>query len=112
MLRRPEVRYRHLPGADPNLPPEVVEQVEVEMKYQGYIARQGAEVERFKILEAKRIPEMFDYATVPSLRHEARSKLVQIRPATLGQAARISGISPADVAILAVWLKRVAQSGS
>jgi tRNA uridine 5-carboxymethylaminomethyl modification enzyme len=110
MLRRPEVRYRDLPGHNPSLAEEVAEQIEIELKYQGYIDRQEIEIERFKTLEKKRIPDRFDYASVPNLGNEARSKLVQIRPATLGQAARISGISPSDVAILTVWLKRAAQS--
>jgi len=88
------------------LDPDVVHQVEVEVKYAGYIERQKAEVLRFKSLEDKMIPDDFDYATVPSLRLEARQKLSKIRPRTLGQAARISGVSPADIAILAVWLKR------
>ena len=108
LLRRPEVSYLDLPTYDPSLPREVIEQVEIEIKYQGYIDRQRAEIERFSVLEAKQIPAGFDYRSVPSLRNEARSKLAQIRPATLGQAARISGISPSDVAILAVWLKRTA----
>jgi tRNA uridine 5-carboxymethylaminomethyl modification enzyme len=106
ILARPEVRYRDLPGARPDLDPDVVHQVEVEVKYAGYIERQKAEVLRFKSLEDKMIPDDFDYATVPSLRLEARQKLSKIRPRTLGQAARISGVSPADIAILAVWLKR------
>lgn len=107
ILARPEVRYRDLPGARPDLDPEVAHQVEVEIKYAGYIERQKAEVLRFKSLEDKRIPEDFDYTSVPSLRLEARQKLSKIRPRTLGQAARISGVSPADVAIIAVWLKRL-----
>ena len=106
ILSRPETRYRDLPGARPDLDPEVIHQVEVEIKYAGYIERQKAEVLRFKSLEDKGIPDDFDYSSIPSLRLEARQKLSTIRPRTLGQAARISGVSPADVAILAVWLKR------
>ena len=106
ILSRPEMRYRDLPAARPDLDPEVIHQVEVEIKYAGYIERQKAEVLRFKSLEDKGIPEDFDYSSIPSLRLEARQKLSTIRPRTLGQAARISGVSPADVAILAVWLKR------
>ena len=83
-----------------------MQQVEIAIKYAGYIARQENEVAKFKSLEDKQIPEGFDYTTVPSLRIEARQKFLKIRPATLGQAARISGVSPADIGILMVWLKR------
>ena len=106
LLRRPEVSYRDLPGHNEGLHPDVVRQVEIEVKYQGYIDRQEIEVEKFKTLEDKRIPEWFDYSSVPSLRTEARTKLTSIRPATVGQASRISGVSPSDIAILLVWLKR------
>src|SRR5262249_53136415 len=108
LLRRPEVRYADLPGLKPPLPTEVIEQVEITIKYSGYIDRQEAEVKKFKGLEAKQIPAGFDYSTVPSLRNEARQKLAKIRPATLGQASRISGVSPSDIGILMVWLRRTA----
>ena len=81
-------------------------QIESAIKYVGYIARQETEVARLKNLEDKQIPAGFDYGAVPSLRTEARQKLIKIRPATVGQAARISGVSPADIGILLVWLKR------
>ena len=74
-------------------------------KYAGYIARQESEVRKFKTLEDKQIPPHFDYSIVPSLRPEARQKLTKIRPATVGQASRISGVSPADVSILLVTLR-------
>ena len=106
LLRRPELSYKDLPSRDESLHPEVIQQVEIEIKYAGYIDRQEVEVEKFKTLESKQIPEAFDYAAVPSLRTEARVKLQKIRPQTLGQASRISGVSPADIAILTVWLKR------
>jgi len=106
ILARPEVTYRNLPNRDETLPDEVVQQVEIAIKYAGYIERQEVEVKKFKSLEDKVIPRLFDFATVPSLRLEARQKLAQIRPATIGQAARISGVSPADISILMVWLKR------
>jgi tRNA uridine 5-carboxymethylaminomethyl modification enzyme len=86
-----------------------MQQVEIAIKYQGYITRQEAEVGKIKALEEKQIPETFDYAGVPSLRNEARQKLIKIRPATLGQASRISGVSPSDIGILMVWLKRASQ---
>ncbi len=111
ILRRPEVGYRQLPKHDSSLPPEIIEQVEIHAKYAGYITRQETEVARFKTLEEKQIPTHFDYATVPSLRAEARQKLARIRPSTLGQAARISGVSPSDISILMVWLKRGGEVG-
>ncbi len=106
LLKRPEITYATLPGRDETLPEEVTRQVEIAVKYDGYIDRQQNEVAKFKSLEDKQIPASFDYGTVPSLRLEARQKLTQIRPATLGQASRISGVSPADISILMVWLKR------
>ena len=90
---------------------EVVQQVEIAIKYAGYVERQELEVEKFKTLEDKSIPDAFDFSTVPSLRLEARQKLAKIRPATIGQAARISGVSPADISILMVCLKRWGASG-
>ena len=106
ILRRPEVGYRDLPDRNTSLTAEEIEQVEITIKFEGYINRQAVEVARFKKLENKQIPPAFDYQRVPSLRIEARQKLEQIRPATLGQAARISGVSPSDIGILTVWLKR------
>jgi tRNA uridine 5-carboxymethylaminomethyl modification enzyme len=86
--------------------------VEIASKYAGYIDRQQSDVEKFKSLEGKQIPDSFDYSTVPSLRNEARQKLAKLRPATLGQASRISGVSPADISILTVWLKRIGNGGN
>jgi tRNA uridine 5-carboxymethylaminomethyl modification enzyme len=106
MLRRPEVDYKDLPNRNESLSSEVIQQVEIAIKYAGYIDRQQADIEKFKSLEGKQIPPTFDYATVPSLRNEARQKLSKLRPATLGQASRISGVSPADISILIVWLRR------
>ncbi|HRT57008.1 MAG TPA: tRNA uridine-5-carboxymethylaminomethyl(34) synthesis enzyme MnmG [Candidatus Paceibacterota bacterium] len=108
ILKQPEVSYADLPSRNDSLPPEVVQQVEITLKYAGYIARQEAEVEKCRAFDQKQIPHDFDYRTVPSLRAEARQKLIQIRPQTLGQASRISGVSPADISILMVWLKRSA----
>jgi len=76
----------------------------LEAKYSGYIERQAAEVERFQRMENRRIPDTFDYTAVPQLRHEAREKLTRVRPASLGQAGRISGITPADLAVLLFYL--------
>src|SRR5258706_4213433 len=106
ILRRPEMSYADLPIRDDSLPAEVIEQVEIDVKYEGYIERQESEVERFRTIEEKQIPGWLNYSEVPSLRTEARLKLDKIRPATLGQASRISGVSPADIAILMVWMKR------
>jgi len=106
LLRRPEVGYDHLPGSKGQLPAEVIEQVQIEVKYRGYIERQLIEVKRMKTLESKRIPESFGYEKVRGLRNEAIQKLDEVRPSTLGQASRISGITPADISLLSVWLKR------
>jgi tRNA uridine 5-carboxymethylaminomethyl modification enzyme len=108
-LRRPEVNYQLLTDigfGQPSLEPECVEQVEIETKYQGYIERQMAEVERVLRLEEKAIPQGFDYDSITSFRKEAREKLKRFLPATLGQASRISGVTPADIAILLVHLEK------
>jgi tRNA uridine 5-carboxymethylaminomethyl modification enzyme len=104
-LRRPELTYADLPNRDENLAHEVIRQVEIALKYEGYIARQEIEIAKLKGLEDKQIPSWIDYAKVPSLRTEARQKLTKIQPATLGQASRISGVSPSDVGILMIWMK-------
>ena len=106
LLSRPETTYKDLPKRNERLSDEITQQVEIAVKYAGYIDRQETEVEKFQNLEGKVIPGAFDFSTVPSLRLEARQKLIKIRPTTIGQAARISGVSPADVGILMVWLKR------
>ena len=106
LLRRPEMTYANLPNRNKDLPEEVIQQVEIFIKYEGYIARQETEVAQLKSLEDKQIPSWMDYSKVPSLRTEARQKLTKIQPATLGQASRISGVSPSDVGILMVWLKQ------
>jgi tRNA uridine 5-carboxymethylaminomethyl modification enzyme len=106
LLRQPGVMYKDVVSDNNSLSDIVITKLEIAIKYAGYIARQENEVAKFKSLEDKQIPEAFDYAAVPSLRSEARQKLGKIRPATLGQASRISGVSPADVGILMVWLKR------
>src|SRR5207249_174766 len=112
LLRRPEVTYDSLAGRNRSLSREVTEQVEILLTYAGYITRQQVEIDKLASLENKRIPETFDYSLVPSLRNEARQKLSKIRPATLGQASRISGVSPADISILMVWLKRAAPTAA
>jgi tRNA uridine 5-carboxymethylaminomethyl modification enzyme len=108
ILSRPEVQYQDLPIKDETLSPELIQQVEIAIKYSGYVERQENEVAKLKTLENKIIPTSFDFATVPSLRLEARQKLSKIRPQTIAQASRISGVSPADISILLVWLRRSA----
>jgi tRNA uridine 5-carboxymethylaminomethyl modification enzyme len=110
LLRRPEMTYANLPDRNPALSEEVIHQVEIFLKYEGYIARQEIEVAKLKSLEDKQIPPWMDYAKVPSLSTEARQKLAKIQPGTLGQASRISGVSPSDIGILMVWLKQGAAS--
>jgi tRNA uridine 5-carboxymethylaminomethyl modification enzyme len=108
-LRRTEVSWDmlaelHSHLRDPRWRPAVIEQVSLELKYAGYIDRQSAQIERFQRLESKPIPAHFDYLAVPQLRCEAKEKLSKIRPASLGQASRISGINPADLAVLMIYL--------
>jgi tRNA uridine 5-carboxymethylaminomethyl modification enzyme len=106
LLRRPDITYADLSKKNGSLPIEVVQQVEIALKYEGYIARQELEVAKMKSLEDKQIPSWMDYSKVPSLRTEARQKLAKIQPATLGQAARISGVSPSDIGILMIWMRQ------
>ena len=109
LLRRPEITYEALAPIDenrPQLPWDVKEQVEINIKYDGYIRRQLKQVEQFKKLEAKKIPENLDYEKVGSLRMEARQKLEEYRPVSIGQASRISGVSPADISVLLVYMEQ------
>lgn len=108
LIRRPELDYEMLAPIDtgrPELPEDVREQVNIEIKYEGYIRRQRIQVQAFKKMEKRKIPENFDYDEVPSLRIEARQKLKKIRPASLGQASRIAGVSPADISVLLVYME-------
>ena len=108
LIRRPELSYDKLAAIDdnrPDLPYDVEEQVNINIKYDGYIRRQMRQVEQFKKLENKKIPYNIDYNQIKSLRIEAKKNLSQIRPASIGQASRISGVSPADVSVLLVYLK-------
>lgn len=106
LLRRPEVTYELLPDRNEALSEDVFRQVEIAIKYEGYIVRQNKEAERSKGLESKQLPSTLDFNLISNLRLEARQKLEKIRPLTLGQASRISGVSPADISALTVWLKR------
>ncbi len=108
LLCRPELDYEILSEIDPNrqaLSEEVIEQVEIELKYEGYISRQKKQVEQFKKMEEKKIPDWIDYEEIPSLRLEARQKLIAYRPVSVGQASRISGVSPADISVLLIYLE-------
>lgn len=108
LLRRPELDYEKIASVDPQRPvlsPEVCEQVEIKSKYDGYIKRQIAQVQQFEKMEAKQLPENQDYSDIHGLRLEARQKLNKIQPKSLGQASRISGVSPSDLSVLIVWLE-------
>lgn len=112
MLRRPEITYDQLPDQNKTLlPTSVRESVEIEIKYEGYINRQIVAVERTDKINSKNVPDNFDYLSVTGLSREAKQKLATIRPLTLGQASRISGVSPADIGLLAVWIKRFPTTG-
>ena len=115
LIRRPELNYEVLAPIDeerPELPDEVAEQVNINIKYDGYIKRQIKQVENFKKLGVKKIPENFDYDDVNSLRIEARQKLKQYQPVNIGQASRISGVSPADISVLLVYMEQMRQKNS
>ena len=108
LMCRPELSYEILAEIDPKrepLPADVVEQVEIEIKYEGYIERQLRQVEQYKKMEKKRIPADLDYNDITSLRLEARQKLISYKPVSVGQASRISGVSPADISVLLVYLE-------
>ena len=114
LIRRPELNYDLLAPLDPDRPSDffrgVTEQVNINIKYDGYIKRQKKQVEQFKKLEKKQIPESFSYEEVPSLRIEARQKLEKYRSVSIGQASRISGVSPADISVLVVYMEQLKRS--
>ena len=108
LICRPELSYHMLSEIDSErkpLPADVLEQVEIEIKYEGYIERQLKQVEHYKKMEKKKIPADLDYNNVGSLRLEARQKLIAYKPVSVGQASRISGVSPADISVLLVYLE-------
>ncbi len=108
LIRRPELSYQALSVIDPErpkLPFDVQEEVNIEIKYEGYITRQERQVEQFRKMEEKKIPADIDYDLVPSLRNEARQKLKEVRPSSIGQASRVMGVNPADIAVLTIFLK-------
>lgn len=108
LIKRPQVTYKALTDIDddrPDYPKEVFEQVEIAVKYEGYIARQEQQIKNMRRIESKRIPENIDYTALKGLRLEAVEKLMKIRPSNLGQASRISGVNPADIAALNIILE-------
>ena len=109
LVKRPELSYEALSEIDedrPSLPLSVREQVEINLKYEGYLKRQESQIRQFKKLEGKKLPEDFDYESIKGLRREAMQKLNQLRPVNIGQASRISGVSPADISVLLVYLEQ------
>ena len=106
LLKRNDYRHSDLPQTKESITQEVAEQVEISVKYAGYIERQESEVDQFKKMESRAIPEWLDYDQIPGLKTESRQKLKEIQPATIGLASRISGINPTDVSLLMVWIKR------
>ena len=109
LLRRPQVSYADIAPFDaqrPELPAAVTEEVEIQIKYSGYLARQEKQVAEFKKEESRRLPENLDYRAIKGLRLEAQEKLCAIRPMSIGQAGRISGVSPADIAVLLIYLEQ------
>ena len=109
LLRRPQITYADIAPFDtsrPELPEAVTEEVEIQIKYAGYLARQEKQVAEFKKEESRLLPDDIDYDSIGGLRLEARQKLSAIRPMSIGQAGRISGVSPADIAVLLIWLEQ------
>ena len=107
LIRRPELRYETVEELDPErpqLPDDVKEQVEIQIKYDGYIRRQLMQVEKAQKMEEKKLPADIDYNEITGLRIEARQKLDKVKPASIGQASRIAGVTPADVSVLLIYL--------
>lgn len=110
LIKRPQISYADLAPFDterPDLPPEIFEQVEIELKYEGYIKRQQAQINEMRRLEVKLLPKDIDYNAIDGLRLEAREKLSKIRPHSVGQASRISGVSPSDISVLLIYLAKM-----
>jgi tRNA uridine 5-carboxymethylaminomethyl modification enzyme len=107
LLRRPEMSYAQLPGSTGSVSTRAKRQVEVEAKYAGYIQREKAHILQAEKSERQLIPRDLDYDAITAMRYESREKLKKIRPESLGQAGRISGVNPADISILSVWLKKI-----
>ena len=115
LIKRPQLNYQLLTSLDkdrPKLDQNIFEQVEIEVKYEGYIKRQLAQIEHMRKLEVKKLPKNFDYRNITGLRLEAQEKLNKIKPQNIGQASRISGVTPADISVLLIWLATVKNGGS
>lgn len=113
LLRRPEMKYELLKPFVPretNLPAEVEEQVEIQVKYEGYIKKSNQQVEKMRKMDNKYIPEHIDYDDISGIASEAREKLKQVRPLSVGQASRISGVNPSDISILLVYIEQGVRS--
>ena len=109
LLKRPQITYNDLKKVDkerPNLEEDILEQVEIEIKYEGYIKRQKSQIDDMRRLEVKKLPYNIDYNNLKGLRLEAKEKLSKIRPINIGQASRISGVSPADISVLLIYLSQ------
>ncbi|KHE67434.1 tRNA uridine 5-carboxymethylaminomethyl modification protein, partial [Halobacillus sp. BBL2006] len=109
LLKRPEMKYAHierLTPSDANLPEDVKEQVEIQIKYSGYIKKALEQIDRMKKMDSKKIPDDIDYDAINGLATEARDRLKQVRPLSVGQASRVSGVNPADVSILLVYIEQ------
>jgi len=109
LIRRPELDYQKLKSLDPdykNLPEDVVEQINIELKYEGYITRQQKQVENFRRVECRKIPAELDYYDIKGLRREAQQKLNMFKPLSIGQASRVSGVTPADISVLLIYLSQ------
>lgn len=114
LLKRPQLSYEALSPVDmdrPELDANVIEQIEIEVKYEGYIKRQQSQIEQMRRLESKKLPPALDYSRLSGLRLEAQEKLNKIKPGNIGQASRISGVSPADISVLLIWLAQHKQTG-
>lgn len=108
LIKRPELDYEKLKEADPTrpeLPADVCEEAEIKLKYDGYIKRQMSQAAQTRKMESRQLPDTINYSEIYGLRLEARQKLEKIRPNSLGQASRISGVSPADISVLIIWLE-------
>ena len=114
LLKRTEIKYKDLKEIDKNMPElseEEAQEVEIQIKYEGYIKLEEAQVEKFKKLEKKKLPERINYEEIKGLRLEARQKLNKIKPESVGQASRISGVSPADISVLLIYLEQIKSKG-
>jgi len=106
MLKNPNNKYDQIPGCNPDLPEEVKKQVEIQLKYDGYIKREWEQIKKYSQIDSILIPPWIDYSAIKTLRFESRQKLQKIKPGTLGQASRIPGVNPSDIAIIDIWIKR------